>query len=78
MSEHKVSGVEGGARVATRRADASDATRDTVHAQLQSDIGGLSAAWTVVDGGEAAPETLRRPTAALGLAPAETARDHPA
>jgi CoA binding domain len=40
MSEHNVSGVEGGARVATRRTDASDTTPDTVHAQLQSDIDG--------------------------------------
>ncbi len=65
-------------RVEARRNDASDATPDTIRAQLQWAVGDLSSAWAVVDAGGTATETLRRATAVLGLAPAETARDHPA
>ena len=66
------------ARVAARHKDASDATPDTVRAQLQSAVGDLSSAWTVVDAGGTPPETLRRATAALGLAQDATGKDQPA
>ena len=66
------------ARVAARHNDASDATADTVHAQLQSDIGALSAAWAVLDAGGTPPETLERATAALALARDATGKEQPA
>ncbi len=55
------------ARVAARRNDASDATPETVDAQLQSKVGTMSPAWTVIDGGGSAVETLRRAASHLGL-----------
>jgi len=66
------------ARVAARHDDASDATPDTVRAQLQSDIGGLSSAWSVVDACGSADDTFRAAASALGLAPAANGTDHPA
>ncbi len=66
------------ARVAARHQDASDATPDTVRAQLLSDIGELSPAWALLDASDTAPATLRRATEALGLAHEATAKDQPA
>ncbi len=66
------------ARVAARHKDASDATPDTVRAQLRSGIGRLSPPWAVVDAGGTPPETLERATAALGLARDATRREQPA
>lgn len=60
------------ARVASRCKDASDATPETVRTQLQSDTGPLSRAWSVVDAGGTALETLGRARSALGLVTAET------
>lgn len=55
------------ARVAARRNDASDATPDTVATQLQSEVGSMSPAWTVIDAGSAARDTLRLASSYLGL-----------
>lgn len=65
------------ARVAARHKDASDATPDTVRAQLRSAVGVLSSQWTIVDAGGAPPDTLRRASAALGLTPAKTGKERP-
>jgi uncharacterized protein len=55
-------------RVAARRNDASDATREVVRGQLQSDPGPFSAEWTAVDAGGTLAETLGRARAAIGVA----------
>lgn len=55
------------ARVGARRNDASDATPDVVDAQLQYEVGTMSPAWRVVDGGGAADETLHLAASQLGL-----------
>jgi uncharacterized protein len=65
-------------RVAERHNDASDATPETVRAQLQSEAGSLSPAWTVVDAGGTASATLRRSASALGLGDAHMQRDRTA
>jgi len=54
-------------RVEARHNDASDATTDTVRGQLESGVGKVSPAWTRVDAGGAAGDTVQRATAALGL-----------
>jgi hypothetical protein len=54
-------------RVETRHNDASDATVRTVRDQLKSDPGVFSAAWTKVEAGGDAGETIERAVAALGL-----------
>ncbi len=63
------------ARVAARRGDASDATPQVVARQLALDTGPLSPAWTSLDAGAGAEETLRRARTALALdaCPSETA-----
>jgi hypothetical protein len=53
--------------VAARRGDASDATPSVVEAQLSYEVGAMSPAWTVIDAGGAAGETLRRAASELGL-----------
>lgn len=55
------------ARVAARRGDASDATPAVVETQLSYEVGAMSPAWTVIDAGGAAGETLRRAASELGL-----------
>ncbi|HSR82470.1 MAG TPA: AAA family ATPase [Hyphomicrobiaceae bacterium] len=52
-------------RVAERRNDASDATREVVCTQLKGDHGPLTAEWTVVDAGGTLVDTLARARAAL-------------
>jgi uncharacterized protein len=53
------------ARVAARRNDASDATPEVVHQQLQWEVGALSPAWTQLDAGGSAQEAYRRAASAL-------------
>jgi predicted kinase len=55
------------ARVAARRGDASDATPAVVEAQLAYQVGTMSPAWTIIDAGGAAGDTLRRAASQLGL-----------
>jgi hypothetical protein len=55
------------ARVADRRDDASDATPETVRAQLRNGMGALSPAWITVDAGGTVAETVRRAASALGI-----------
>jgi predicted kinase len=62
-------------RVAARHNDASDATTETVRAQLQAEVGEFSPAWTIVDAGGTAPETGQRAASALGLGDAQTRGD---
>jgi predicted kinase len=52
-------------RVAERRNDASDATREVVCTQLKGDHGALTAEWTVVDAGGTLADTLAYALTAL-------------
>ena len=52
-------------RVAARRNDASDAAPETVRAQLNSDSGPLSAAWSVIGAGGTQDQTLASAEAVL-------------
>jgi uncharacterized protein len=60
------------ARVEARHNDASDATPVTVRGQLESGAGMISPAWTRVEAGDAAGDTLQRAAAALGLGNPQT------
>jgi aminoglycoside phosphotransferase family enzyme/predicted kinase len=62
-------------RVAARRNDASDATPEVVQTQLRFDAGALSPAWTMIDAGGTAEETLGLASSALGLVTPKTQRD---
>ena len=53
------------ARVAARHHDASDATRETVRAQLKSDPGPFSVEWTLVDAGGTQDQILANVAAVL-------------
>ena len=55
------------ARVEARHNNASDATPDVVEAQSKYDIGTMSPAWSVVDAGGTADDTLRLAASQLGL-----------
>ncbi|HVY44138.1 MAG TPA: AAA family ATPase [Hyphomicrobiaceae bacterium] len=56
------------ARVTARRNDASDATPDTVAAQLGTEVGPMSPAWIAIDAGGTGSETLRLAASRLRLA----------
>jgi predicted kinase len=56
------------ARVDARRGDASDATSQVLSRQLTWQLGALSPAWTMLDGGGSAQEAHRRAASALATA----------
>jgi aminoglycoside phosphotransferase family enzyme/predicted kinase len=62
-------------RVAARRNDASDATPEVVQAQLRFEAEALSPAWTMIEAGGAADDTLRSVSSALGLVTAKPQPD---
>jgi len=62
-------------RVAARRNDASDATPEVVQAQLRFEAEALSPAWTMIESGGAADDTLRSVSSALGLVTAKPQPD---
>ncbi len=55
------------ARVTERQTDASDATSETVEAQLRAEVGPISPAWITIEANGAAGETLRSASSHLGL-----------
>ena len=55
------------ARIGARHNDASDATPETIATQLQYELGTMSPAWTTIDAGGTASETLRLASSLLGV-----------